>query len=145
MNEFLVALNTVHTKVANNERKVWNIPVNTVLVPFLTVMNLKGHTAISKEALGYPVQLARDTEGNIRHSKKTGKPIMRIAPELSSHVRGLRDNLIASMSATTTEYVTTHENDYNLERQNCIASAKTKFDKDTADILADKAPEPVEA
>jgi len=135
MNELLATLNNVKAKDNKPaEKKSWNIPINTVLVPFLTVTNLEGRTAIPPEDLGYPVKLNRDSEGNIRFSKATGKPMMKVAKSISNHVKGVRDNLIALMTSETSDYYTKNTETYNTERKACLEAGKLQLDQDTLDL-----------
>jgi hypothetical protein len=135
LNELLAVLNNVKTKdVKASERKSWNIPINTVLVPFLTVTNLEGKTNIPREDLGYPVKLSRDSDDNIRFSTKTGKPQLKLAKSISNHVKGMRDNLIAMMSTSVIDYYAQNKVAYDNERKTCLSESKPQIDKDTSDL-----------
>lgn len=78
------------------DRKSWSIPLNSVLIPFFTASNVVGNTSVSREALGHPIRLATDTDGNVRFSKK-GMPVYKIAKDITDSVKVIRENFIANM------------------------------------------------
>ena len=77
-------------------RKVWSIDLETVWLPFFTATNTMGDTAIPSEALGCPMRLAYDKSGAVRFSQ-SGKPVIRVAKELSANVAMVRDNFTANL------------------------------------------------
>src|SRR3989304_3987779 len=81
------------------DRRAWGIPVNGVWVPFFMATNATGTTSISPEALGYPTRLAKDSDGQIRISKSTNQPIVKVVKELSDSVRLIRENFTAGLLA----------------------------------------------
>ena len=77
-------------------RKVWSIDLETVWLPFYTATNTMGETHLSPDALGAPLRLAFDADGSVKFSK-TGRPVVRVAKELSDNIRLVRENFSASL------------------------------------------------
>jgi len=93
------------------ERKVWGLGLETTLVPFFTAEAVEGHAYIPPEVLGCPLRLQRDEDGEVKFSK-TGKPIIRVATELGSMVRYMRENLEANLQAHTQQVKTAMPDKY---------------------------------
>jgi len=55
-----------------------------------------GDTAIPHDALGAPLRLAYNADGSVKFSK-TGRPITKVAKELSDNIRMVRDNFTAGL------------------------------------------------
>jgi len=55
-----------------------------------------GDTAIPSDALGCPLRLAYDKAGAVRFSQ-AGRPVIRVAKEISDNVRLVRDNFTANL------------------------------------------------
>lgn len=85
-------------------RKVWSIDLETTIVPFLTATNTMGDTNIESSALGCPLQVAYDKSGSVRFAKN-GKPVIRVAKEISVAVADIRNNLIANLQAYTGDVI----------------------------------------
>jgi hypothetical protein len=77
-------------------KKVWSIDLETVWLPFFTATNTMGDTAIPCDALGCPLRLAYDKAGAVRFSQ-SGRPVIRVAKEISDNVRLVRDNFTANL------------------------------------------------
>jgi septum formation inhibitor MinC len=77
-------------------RKVWSIDLETVWLPFYTATNTMGETHISPDALGAPLRLGYDADGSVKFSK-TGRPVVKVAKELSDNIRLVRENFSASL------------------------------------------------
>ncbi len=77
-------------------RKVWSIDLETVWLPFFTATNTLGDTAIPHDALGCPMRLAYDKAGAVRFSQ-AGRPVIRVAKDISDNVRLVRDNFTANL------------------------------------------------
>ena len=67
-------------------KKSWSIDVESVWVPFFTATNAMKDTEVSPETLGAPIRLGTQKDGSVRFTQ-TGRPSMRIAPELSTQIR----------------------------------------------------------
>ena len=79
-----------------DSRKMWSIDLNAVWLPFFTATNVQGQTAVSKEALGAPLRLAKDKDGTVKFSQ-SGRPVLRVAKELSEQIKVVRENFTASL------------------------------------------------
>ena len=77
-------------------RKVWSIDLEGVWLPFFTATNVQGQTAISRDVLGAPLRLAKEKDGTVKFST-TGRPVIRVAKELSDQIRMVRENFTASL------------------------------------------------
>ncbi len=115
MNNYIKSLFKPTTKT-QSERKVWSIPLSTVLIPTLTATNAMGDTAIPHEALGCPLRLGYDKTGQVKFSQ-SGKPVIRVAKEISDAVRTMRENLVANLMDYTHNVITDHAEAYKAEVQ----------------------------
>ena len=95
-------------------RKVWSIDLETVWLPFFTATNTMGDTAIPSDALGCPMRLAYDKTGAVRFSQ-AGRPVVRVAKELSDNVRLVRDNFTANLISYAGDVMTEHESEYRQQ------------------------------
>jgi hypothetical protein len=95
-------------------RKVWSIDLETVWLPFFTATNTMGDTSIAHDALGCPMRLAYDKAGAVRFST-SGKPVIRVAKELSDNVRMVRDNFQANLLNYAGEVMTEHPDEYKTQ------------------------------
>lgn len=77
-------------------RKVWSIDLESVWIPFFTATNTEGCSAITPDALGCPLRLGYAKDGSVRFSQ-SGKPVIRVAKELSDNVRIVRENFVATL------------------------------------------------
>jgi len=77
-------------------RKVWSIDLETVWLPFFTATNAMGDTAIPHEAIGAPMRLAYNQDGSVKFSK-AGKPVVKVAKDISDNVRLVRENFVAGL------------------------------------------------
>ena len=100
-------------------RKVWSIDLETVWIPFFTATNTVGDTAIPSDALGCPMRLAYDKTGAVRFSQ-SGRPVIRVAKELSDNVRLVRDNFTANLINFAGEVMRDNPDEYKtqLEQSN---------------------------
>lgn len=93
--QYIKALLTPSQKSAPS-RRVWSIDLETVWVPFFTATNVMGDTAIPSEDLGAPLRLAKARDGSVRFSQ-SGRPSLRVAPNLNEHIRVVRENFVAGL------------------------------------------------
>jgi len=77
-------------------RKVWSIDLESVWLPFFTATNAMGDTSIPSDALGCPLRLGYDKSGAVRFSQ-AGRPVIRVAKDISDNVRLVRDNFTANL------------------------------------------------
>lgn len=103
-------------------KKSWSVDVESVWVPFFTATNTMGDTEISPETLGAPIRLATDKAGNVRFTQ-SGRPSMRIAPELTQQIRIVRENFVASLMDFSGTVMEEHAEAY---------AAKVKLNQDAA-------------
>ena len=92
-------------------RKVWSIDLQTVWLPFFTATNTMGDTAIPSEAIGCPLRLGYDKSGAVRFTQ-AGRPVIRVAKELSDNVRMVRDNFTANLLNYAGEVIRERGEDY---------------------------------
>lgn len=92
---YIKALLTPTTKKPQG-RKVWSIDLETVWLPFFTATNTMGDTSIPSDALGCPLRLGYDKAGAVRFTQ-AGRPVIRVAKEISDNVRLVRDNFTANL------------------------------------------------
>ena len=79
-------------------RKVWSIDLETVWLPFFTATNVEHKTEITPDVLGSPLRLQYDKTGTVRFSQ-SGKPVIRVAKELSDNVNMVKANFEQSLIA----------------------------------------------
>jgi len=96
------------------DRRVWGIPLEGIWLPFFLATNAEGKTAISHEALGAPLRLAKNADGSVKFSK-TGRPIFRVAPEISNQVRIIRENFTAQLEAYANSVIGQKPEEYKAE------------------------------
>jgi hypothetical protein len=73
-----------------------------------------GDTALPSDALGCPMRLAYDKTGAVRFSQ-TGRPVIRVARELSDNVKMVRDNFTANLINYAGEVMTDHPDEYKAQ------------------------------
>lgn len=116
-------------------RKVWSIDLEAVWLPFFTATNVTGDTALPLEALGAPLRLAKDKDGSIKFSK-TGRPVFRVAPELSQATRMVRDNFTASLISHATKVAKEMPKEYKAQVEACHEAGVPIVERAQADIEA---------
>jgi len=99
------------TSKGTASRRAWGIEVENVWVPYFTATNVNGLTSVPTDVLGKPLRLARSKDGAIRFSD-SGRPVMRVAPELNDSISLARANFVASLQAYTGMTVTERPEDY---------------------------------
>ncbi len=109
---YIKSLVTPNTTKKPQGRKVWSIDLETVWLPFFTATNTMGDTAIPSEAIGCPMRLAYDKAGAVRFSQN-GKPVIRVAKEVSDSVKMVRDNFVANLMQYSGEVMTQHSEEYS--------------------------------
>ena len=116
-----------------NERKVWAIPLESVVVPFLTMTNAMGVTSIDRDALGCPLRLARNEDRTPKISK-AGRLIVQVAKPIASQVRDMRDNYIATLKTAVSEFYAENKEQYESERKAAIAAGQHILASDNAQV-----------
>ena len=95
-------------------RRVWNIDLETVIVPFFTATNTTGDTAMPHDALGAPLRLAYAKDGSVKF-RANGRPNIVVAKPIRDGVVMLRENFIANLMDFTHKVATEREELYANE------------------------------
>ena len=122
-----------------NDRRSWGIPVAGVWVPFFTATNANGETHLAAETLGYPVRLAKDSDGAIKLGK-TGTPMLRTVKELGDQVRLVRENFQAGLVAHAESVARVIPEAYKAQVDANARAGKVVYDLDSkalADFVAE--------
>ena len=99
-------------------RKVWSIDLEYVWLPFFTATNVQGDTSIPQEAIGAPLRLAKAKDGSVKFSQ-SGRPVLKVAGELSSQIRLVRENFTASLVNYAGEVQKDKPDEYAAEVEAC--------------------------
>ena len=118
-----------------NDRRSWGIPVLGVLIPFFTATNAAGETAIAADVLGAPLRLGRDKDGTPKFSQ-SGKPVVRLAGELTAQVRIMRENFIYGMTRYHTQVVEAMPDAYKAQVEAAQKAGEPIAARDAADLAA---------
>ena len=130
--QYIKSLLTPNTKKPAG-RKVWSIDLETVWLPFFTATNTMGDSAIPHDALGCPMRLAYDKSGAVRFSA-SGKPVIRVAKELSDNVRMVRDNFQANLVSYAGEVMTQHSEEYSQQVELAVKAGQPIALKDSQEL-----------
>lgn len=116
-------------------RKVWNIDLEAVWLPFFTATNVQGDTHISKESLGAPLRLQREKDGTPRFSQN-GRPVIRVNAELNQQIRFVRENVVFNMLNFAAGVQKSNPEEYKTEVEACQNAGKPIIEKDALDVEA---------
>jgi hypothetical protein len=83
---------------SRTSRRAWSIDVESVWVPFFTATNVMGETNLPDDVLGAPIRLAKGKDGEVRFTQ-SGRPVMRVHPELNALVGVVRENFVAGLQS----------------------------------------------
>ncbi|MFA5186775.1 MAG: hypothetical protein WC551_09885 [Patescibacteria group bacterium] len=114
-------------------RKVWSIDLETVWIPFFIASNVQGDTNISKDAIGAPLRLQRNTDGTPKFSNN-GRPVIRVNGELNQHIRFARENMVFQMLNFASDVQKSDPNAYKAEVEVCQEAGRPVIEKDNLDI-----------
>ena len=114
-------------------RKVWSVDLETVWLPFFTATNTMGQSAISSEALGAPLRLAYNQDGSVKFSK-SGRPVIKVAKDISDSVKLVRDNFIAGLSEYSHTVYSEHGEEYKAQVNKSLEAGKPILDNDKAKL-----------
>ena len=120
---------------AESGRKVWSIDLQYVWLPFFTATNVQGDTAIPCEAIGAPLRLGKDKDGSVRFNK-TGRPVLKVAGELSEAIRMVRDNFVSSLVGYAGQVMKAKPDEYGAEARACHQAGEPIIQRANADIAA---------
>jgi hypothetical protein len=95
-------------------RKVQSVDLETVWLPFFTTTNTMGQSAISSEALGAPLRLTYNQDGSVKFSK-SGRPVIKVAKDISDSVKLVRDNFIAGLTEHSHTIYSEHGEEYKAQ------------------------------
>lgn len=128
-------VHTLVTPTGRNpqERKSWSIGIESVWVPFFSATNVMGETDIPDDVLGMPLRLAKSKDGSIRFSN-SGRPVMRVAPELNAQIGIARENFVASLQAYTEMVQGEQPDRYKGQVEASQQAAQPLFEKASEDI-----------
>ena len=99
------------TAKSQRGRRVWNIDLETVWLPFFTATNTMGDTAIPVDALGSPLRLAYDKDGSVKFSVN-GRPVIKVAKPISEGVAMVRENFVAHLQEYSELVATGKQKEY---------------------------------
>jgi hypothetical protein len=114
-------------------RRVWNIDLETVLVPFFTATNTTGDTSIPHDALGAPLRLGYAKDGAVKF-RPNGRPVIVVAKPIRDAVSMLRENFVANLADHAHKVATEHKDDYQAQVQFCVEAGKPVIDADNANL-----------
>jgi hypothetical protein len=131
-NGYIKNLTKVQPK-AQNKRNVWSIDLESVWLPFFTATNAMNDTAIPSEALGAPLRLAYNKDNSVKFSK-SGKPVVKVAKDISQMVSSVKSNFIAGLQAYTSEVYENEADKVKAVVTGAIEAGKPIIDNDTANL-----------
>ena len=114
-------------------RRVWSIDLETVWLPFFLATNTVGETAISPDNLGAPLRLAYNADGSVKFSK-TGRPVTKVAKELSDNIKMVKDNFTAGLTSYANSVITEYPEGYKAEVDKARQAGEPFIRKDKQDL-----------
>jgi len=115
-------------------RKVWSIDLETVWLPFFTATNTMGDTNIPSDAIGCPMRLAYDKNTKEVKFSANGKPVIRVASQVSDAVKMVRDNFQANLLHYAGEVMSNHSEDYAKQLELAEKLGKPIAEHDKAEL-----------
>jgi hypothetical protein len=144
---YIKALLVNNTKKAPQARRVWSIDLETVWLPFFFGTNTMGDTTVPADALGASIRLAYNTDGTVKFSK-SGRPVTKVAKDLSDNIRLVRDNFTAGLQSYAHGVATESPEAYKAEIAKAVEAGKPIITHDNAmlsEAIAKMMSEAVEA
>jgi hypothetical protein len=126
---YIKALLRPNGKAKPQGRRIWSIDLETVWLPFFTATNTMGDTAIPAEALGAPLRLAYDPDGEVKFSK-TGRPVIKVVKDIADSVRLVRENFVAGLMTYANGVATESPEGYKAQVQASMEAGKPIVEKD---------------
>jgi hypothetical protein len=114
-------------------RKVWSIDLQYVWIPFFTAKNTQGDTLIPHDAIGAPLRLAKDKDGSVKFNK-AGRPVLKVAGELSEAIRMVRENFVSSLVGYAGQVMKAKPDEYKAEAEACHEAGAPIVEKANDDI-----------
>lgn len=135
-------------------RRIWSIDLETVWLPLFHATNVMGDTTIPSEALGCPIRLSMDKDGAVKFSL-SGRPVTRVAKEISQTVTLVRENMVANLQAFTHEVAESRAAAFKASIATALKAGQPFAIKDKSDLakavkaqveqaLRDTEPQPTE-
>ena len=87
-------------------------------------------TRIPHEALGAPLRLAVNSDGSVKFSK-AGKPVIRVAKDISDSVKLVRENFVAGLQGYAHTVMTENTEAYKAEIAKSVEAGKPIIANDT--------------
>jgi hypothetical protein len=95
-------------------RRVWGMDLEMVWLTFFLATNAMGETQIPAEDLGAPLRLNHAKDGSIKFTQ-SGRPSLKVAPELNRHIRIVRENFEAGLVAYAGSVQAEHGDAYRAQ------------------------------
>ena len=130
---YIKALVTPQAKQGSNSRKVWSIDLETVWLPFFTATNTMGDTSLPSEALGAPLRLGYNKDGTVKFSN-AGKPVIRVAKELSDSVKMVRENFVAGLQAYANGVATENPDGFKAQIAKSVEAGMPILTRDNSSL-----------
>lgn len=111
-------------------KRVWSIDLETVWLPFFTATNTEGLTAVPNDALGAPLRLAYELDGSVKFNAKSGKPVIRVAKDVSDQVRLVRENFVAGLQQFVTTVQSKSGDEYTAQAKLNIEAGQPIRERD---------------
>ena len=119
---------------SRNSRRAWSIDVESVWVPFFTATNVMGETNLPDDVLGAPIRLAKSPDGEVRFTQ-SGRPVMRVHPELNSQIGVVRENFVAGLQSYVGSVQNERPDAYGVQVAKQQAAGMPIMEGDQLDIL----------
>ncbi len=132
MNQYIASLLKPNASKPQG-RKVWSIDLETVWLPFFTATNTEQATRIASDALGAPLRLAYNPDGAVKFSK-SGKPVIKVAKDISDNIRLVRDNFVAGLQAHASEVLASNPDGYKAQIAKAVEAGKPIMTNDNAKL-----------
>lgn len=111
-------------------KRIWSIDLETVWLPFFTATNTDGLTVIPNDVLGAPLRLGYEKDGSVRFNARTGKPVIRVAKDLSDEIRLVRENFVAGLQNFVAGVQSKQAEGYTAQAKLNIEAGQPIRDKD---------------
>jgi hypothetical protein len=126
---YIKALLRPNGKAKPRGRRIWSIDLETVWLPFFTATNTMSDTAIPADALGAPLRLAYDPDGEVKFSK-TGRPVIKVVKDIADSVRLVRENFVAGLMSYANGVATESPEGYKAQVEASMEAGKPIVEKD---------------
>jgi len=111
-------------------KRVWSIDLETVWLPFFTATNTEGLTVVPNDVLGAPLRLGYEQDGSVKFNAKSGRPVIRVAKDLSDSVRLVRENFVAGLQQFVTNTQSKSGEEYTAQAKLNIEAGQPIRDRD---------------